>query len=158
MFSISKPDGHWFHKNMVKISHFSHGLFPIRARYAMEKSDNLVLIFSPLRQSWSWSIITLLISDHPLVFYKGTAPDLNLEPALQHYKFIIMANVSIENRLNLYSNYLDDPQNVNIDYQMNVVMRINKYLTANVRLQTIWWHVQAVQVREIFGIGANYGF
>jgi hypothetical protein len=30
-----------------------------------------------------------------------------------------MANVSIENRLNLYSNYLDDPQNVDIDYQMN---------------------------------------
>jgi hypothetical protein len=28
-----------------------------------------------------------------------------------------MANVSIENRLNLYSNYLDDPQNVDIDYQ-----------------------------------------
>jgi hypothetical protein len=69
-----------------------------------------------------------------------------------------MANVSIENRLNLYSNYLDDPQNVDIDYQMNVVMRINKYLTANV--QTIYDDnsVQAVQVREIFGIGANYGF
>jgi hypothetical protein len=70
-----------------------------------------------------------------------------------------MANVSIENRLNLYSNYLDDPQNVDIDYQMNVVMRINKYLTANVALQTIYDDtVQAVQVREIFGIGANYGF
>jgi hypothetical protein len=95
---------------------------------------------------------------HPLVFYKAIPLDLNLEPALQHYKFIIMANVSIENRLNLYSNYLDDPQNVDIDYQMNVVMRINKYLTANVALQTIYDDnsVQAVQVREIFG--ANYGF
>jgi hypothetical protein len=41
-----------------------------------------------------------------------------------------MANVSIENRLNLYSNYLTI--RVDIDYQMNVVMRINKYLTANV--------------------------
>jgi hypothetical protein len=54
---------------------------------------------------------------------------------------------------------LDDPQNVDIDYQMNVVMRINKYLTANVALQTIYDdNFQAVQVREIFGIGANYGF
>jgi hypothetical protein len=71
-----------------------------------------------------------------------------------------MANVSIENRLNLYSNYLDDPRNIDIDYQMNVVMRINKYLTANIALQTIYDDnsVQAVQVREIFGIGANYGF
>jgi hypothetical protein len=71
-----------------------------------------------------------------------------------------MANVSIENRLNLYSNYLDSPQNVDVDYQMDVVMTINKYLTANIALQTIYDDnsVQAVQVREIFGIGANYGF
>jgi hypothetical protein len=77
-----------------------------------------------------------------------------------YYNFNLMANVSIENRLNLYSNYLDDPRNIDIDYQMNVVMRINKYLTANIALQTIYDDnsVQAVQVREIFGIGANYGF
>jgi hypothetical protein len=50
-----------------------------------------------------------------------------------------MANVSIENRLNLYSNYLDDPQNVDIDYQMNVVMKINKYLSANVAFTNYIW-------------------
>jgi hypothetical protein len=41
---------------------------------------------------------------------------------------------------------------------MNVVMRINKYLTANVAKPYDDNSVQAVQVREIFGIGANYGF
>jgi hypothetical protein len=40
-----------------------------------------------------------------------------------YYKFNIMTNVSIENRLNLYSNYLDKPQNVDIDYQMNIIMK-----------------------------------
>jgi hypothetical protein len=55
-----------------------------------------------------------------------------------NYKFNVMANVSIENRLNLYSNYLDNPQNVDIDYQMHLVMKINKYLSANVALQTIY--------------------
>jgi hypothetical protein len=100
-----------------------------------------------------------LISGHPLVFYKGDTSRFEFGASITAYKFIIIANVSIENRLNLYSNYLDDPQNVDIDYQMNVVMRINKYLTANVA-QTIYDDnsVQAVQVREIFGIGANYGF
>jgi hypothetical protein len=77
-----------------------------------------------------------------------------------YYKFNLMTNVSIENRLNLYSNYLDNPQNVDIDYQMNVAMRINKYLTANVALQAIYDDnsVKAVQVRELFGLGVNYGF
>jgi hypothetical protein len=76
------------------------------------------------------------------------------------YKFNVMANVSIENRLNLYSNYLDNPQNVDIDYQMNLVMKINKYLSANVVLRTIYDDnsIQAVQVSEVFGLGVNYGF
>jgi hypothetical protein len=52
-----------------------------------------------------------------------------------YYKFNIMTNVSIENRLNLYSNYLDKPQNVDIDYQMNIIMKINKYMSANVAVQ-----------------------
>jgi hypothetical protein len=77
-----------------------------------------------------------------------------------YYKFNVMANVSIENRLNLYSNYLDNPQNVDVDYQMNVIMKINKYLSANVALQAIYDDnsIQAVQVREVFGLGVNYGF
>jgi hypothetical protein len=61
-----------------------------------------------------------------------------------------VANVS-ENRLNLYSNYLDNPQNVDIDYQMHLVMKINKYLSANVALQTIYDDnsIQAVQLSEV---------
>jgi hypothetical protein len=76
-----------------------------------------------------------------------------------YYKFNLMTNVSIENRLNLYSNYLDN-RKMSIDYQMNVAMRINKYLTANVALQAIYDDnsVKAVQVRELFGLGVNYGF
>jgi hypothetical protein len=71
-----------------------------------------------------------------------------------------MTNVSIENRLNLYSNYLENPQNVDVDYQMNVLLKINKYLSANIAVQAIYDDnsIQAVQVREVFGLGVNYGF
>ena len=43
---------------------------------------------------------------------------------------------------------------------MNVTMKINKYLSANVAVQAIYDDnsVQAVQVREVFGLGVNYGF
>ena len=77
-----------------------------------------------------------------------------------YYKINIMTNVSIENRLNLYSNYLSNPQNVDVDYQMNVIMKINKYLSANVAFQSIYDDnsIKAVQTREVFGLGVNYGF
>jgi hypothetical protein len=77
-----------------------------------------------------------------------------------YYKLNVMTNISIENRLNLYSNYLDQPQNVDIDYQMNILMRINKYVSANLALQGIYDDntIKALQVREVFGLSANYGF
>ena len=75
-------------------------------------------------------------------------------------KFKLMDNISFENILNLYSNYLDNPQNVDIDYTANLVMSINKWITANVAFQAIYDDnaVQAFQIREALGIGVTYGF
>jgi hypothetical protein len=76
---------------------------------------------------------------------------LNLELVSRLIISLTWWRVSIENRLNLYSNYLDNPQNVDIDYQMHLVMKINKYLSANVALQTIYDDnsIQAVQLSEV---------
>jgi hypothetical protein len=49
-----------------------------------------------------------------------------------------MENVSIENILNLYSNYLDNRQNADIDYTFNIVMKVNKYLSPIFAFQTIY--------------------
>lgn len=80
--------------------------------------------------------------------------------ALAYYKLDIMANVTFENILSLYSNYLEDPQNVDLDYQLNIVMKINKYLSTNLSFQTIYDDnaFQGFQIRQVFGVGANYGF
>lgn len=76
-----------------------------------------------------------------------------------YYKLDLIENVSMENVLNLYSNYLEDPQNVDIDYTMNLVMKINKFLSANVVFQAIYDDnaVKGFQIREVFGLGVNFG-
>lgn len=75
-------------------------------------------------------------------------------------KFDIMENVSAENILALYSNYLEDPQNVDIDYTLNVVMKINKYLSTNFTFQAIYDDnaITAFQIREVFGLGIGAKF
>jgi len=80
--------------------------------------------------------------------------------AAAYAKFNIMENVSMENILALYSNYLEDPQNVDLDYTMNLVMSINKYLSANLIFQTIYDDnaYEGFQIREVFGLGINYDF
>lgn len=75
-------------------------------------------------------------------------------------EFEIVENVSIENSLSLYSNYLDEPGNIDIDYLASINMGINRYLSANLIFQAIYDDniVEAFQIREVFGAGFNYTF
>lgn len=77
-----------------------------------------------------------------------------------YYKLNIMANVSAENILNLYSNYLEETQNVDIDYSLNIVMKVNRYLSTNLSFQAIYDDnaFRGLQTRQVFGVGVNYGF
>ncbi|UFH36188.1 DUF3078 domain-containing protein [Flavobacterium acetivorans] len=148
-------------KNDEIISHFfSPAYFQLGPGMLWKKSNNLSFNFSPAAGK------LILVHKHftdlapSFGVLQGDASRFELGASVSgYYKFNVMANVSIENRLNLYSNYLDNPQNVDIDYQMNLVMKINKYLSANVAVQAIYDDnsVQAVQVREIFGLGINFG-
>ncbi len=80
--------------------------------------------------------------------------------AAGYYKFKLFDNVSAENILSLYSNYLEDPQNVDVDYQLNIVMTINKFLSTNLSFQTIYDDnaFRGLQTRQVLGVGINYGF
>lgn len=73
-------------------------------------------------------------------------------------KYDIVENVTMEHNLSLYSNYLEDAQNVDIDYLLNVNMSINEYLSTNLIFQAIYDDnaVGAFQIREVFGVGFNF--
>ena len=75
-------------------------------------------------------------------------------------KINLMENMTIENLINLYANYLEDPENIDIDYTMNLVMKINGYFTTNLIFQTIYDDnaYEGFQIREVFGLSFNYGF
>jgi hypothetical protein len=75
-----------------------------------------------------------------------------------YYKFDLMKNISMENTLNLYSNYLEDPQNVDLDYTMNLFMSINKHISTTLAYQTIYDDnaFEGLQTRQVFGLGINY--
>lgn len=77
-----------------------------------------------------------------------------------YYKFTIVENVTMENILVLYTNYLENPQNIDINYQINFVAQINKYLSTNLSLQALYDDdaIGRVQLREVFGLGVNFLF
>ena len=77
-----------------------------------------------------------------------------------YLKYAVMTNVTMEHNLSLYSNYLDQPENIDIDYLLNLDMAVNKYLSANFIFQAIYDDntVGAFQIREVFGAGLTYTF
>jgi len=77
-----------------------------------------------------------------------------------YYKIDLMENVSFENILTLYSNYLEDPQNVDLDYTLNIVLTVNKWLSTDLTFQTIYDDnaYKGFQMRETFGLGVNLNF
>ncbi|ESU30080.1 hypothetical protein FLJC2902T_05740 [Flavobacterium limnosediminis JC2902] len=127
-----------------------------------KKNDNLKFNIAPLSSKFTFVDKTQTLPDEAYFGVKeGEAMRYELGfHVAGYYKMIIMANVSVENILVLYSNYLEDPQNIDLDYQMNIVLRINKYLTTNIALQAIYDDnaFRGFQTRQVFGVAANYGF
>jgi hypothetical protein len=174
-----KASGYWFYSaffnfktqmdtgldpatQTVKISHFfSPAFFQFGPGMLWKKSDNLKVNIAPATSK------LILVHDHFTEFgssfgvEQGKTTRYELGAAVNgYYKFNIMENVSVENILNFYSNYLEDPQNVDIDYQLNIVMKINKYLSTNFAFQTIYDDnaFRGFQTKQIIGLGVNYGF
>ncbi|WP_435414568.1 DUF3078 domain-containing protein [Polaribacter aestuariivivens] len=77
-----------------------------------------------------------------------------------YYKTGLMTNVEMENILTIYSDYLDNPQNIDVEYQANIRFKVNKSLKMHVTFHTIFDDNASgkVQYRELFGLGVNYSF
>lgn len=172
-----KMSGEWFYsgyfnfktqmdvsinKNEEVISHFmSPAFFQFGPGVLWKKNEKLSVNFAPAASK------LIIVHDHFTEFgpsygvLQGDNTRFELGASISaYYKFTAMANVSFENRLNLYSNYLEDPQNVDIDYQVNVLMKINNYLSANVTIHAIYDDnsIQAIQLKELLGVGVSCDF
>ncbi len=143
----------------------SHFLSPFYWQFGpgllWKKSNNLKLNLAPVT-----SRLILVDKDFTVLVPAfgvevGKSSRLELGAALNaYYKMNLMENISFENILNVYSNYQDKPKNLDIDYQMNMVMKVNKYISTNLAFQMIVDDNASsyAQIREVFGVGFNYTF
>ena len=149
-------------------SFFSPAFLEVGPGLMWKKSDNLNINFAPATARFIFvmdeklnSLIDPKTGLGPFGVDVGETMRLEFGASIRaYYKFNIMENVTLENILNLYSNYLDKPQNVDINYLLNVNMPINKWLSANASFQAIYDDnaLQAWQTRQLFGLGFNTTF
>jgi hypothetical protein len=91
------------------------------------------------------------------------------------YKKDLIENVNLETKLDLFSNYLNNPQNIDVNWQVLIAMKINKYLSANLTTHLIYDDDIKIgvdtnndgtpdvfgprtQFKEVFGVGFSYKF
>jgi hypothetical protein len=89
------------------------------------------------------------------------------------YKQEIFKNITLENRLSLYSDYINKFGNVDIDYDLTIELVVNEYVKTNIGLHIIYDDdIKAkedikgeqvtvgpkTQLKQVLGVGAVYEF
>ncbi len=85
------------------------------------------------------------------------------------YKKELVKNVNLQTKLELFSNYLDNPDKIDVNWEVLIAMKINKYLSANISTQLLYDYdvkfptetggeTEEIQFKEVFGIGLSYNF
>ncbi|MCX6296503.1 MAG: DUF3078 domain-containing protein [Bacteroidetes bacterium] len=92
------------------------------------------------------------------------------------FKKDIMKNVNLATKLELFTNYLDNPQNIQVNWELLLSMKVNKLISASISTNMIYDHnipvpvkreVNGIKVdgtgprlqfKEVFAIGVTYKF
>ena len=54
------------------------------------------------------------------------------------FKSEFLKNVSFTTKIDLFSNYTENPQNIDVNWEILIAMKVNKYLSVNFNTQLIY--------------------
>lgn len=96
------------------------------------------------------------------------------------FKDEFLKNVSFTTKLDLFSNYADNPQNIDVSWETLISLKVNKYISANLNTHLLYDDNikipvdrnndgilsdielnnpgSRIQFKEIFGVGFSYNF
>ncbi|MBN2165007.1 MAG: DUF3078 domain-containing protein [Marinilabiliaceae bacterium] len=89
---------------------------------------------------------------------------------LVYKKANLLKNVDLTSKIDLFSNYAENPQNIDVDWETIVNMKINSYLTAMLKFNLLYdddtkyididgnEHGARTQTKQLFGFGLAYKF
>jgi hypothetical protein len=136
-----------------------------------QPSESLSIFFTPLSAKFT------IVADDVL----SDAGAFGVEPgekfraelgatAKGEYKATIMQNVDLSTSLTLFSNYFNNPENIDVNWDVALNMKINDYLSASFTTNLIYDHDilipiddqgnqgRRIQLKQILGIGFSYRF
>lgn len=152
--------------NTTKISNFlSPGYLTLA--FGMDYKPNEVFSLQLAPVTGKLTIVTDPDLDGQFGVEAGKTTRMELGASLNTtVKKEIMKNVELNTELGLFSNYLNEPQNVDVDWKVAINMKVNKYLTASINTQLLYDAdikdpvdgKAKIQFKELLGVGLTYAF
>ncbi len=181
-FRTQFADGFRNPQDSIRISTF---MAPAYVSYGLGLTNtgikNLSIYFSPVQVKQTFVLDDSLFKGNQ--FFDNTIPNVSLMNRggfrtemgafLEFiYKKRFQENVELFSRLNLFSNYLDRPQNIDVNWDNIIVFKLYKYLSVSFQLQMIYdddvlvkdtsgdgkANAPALQLRQLLGLGLTYSF
>jgi|GEM_PF-112512 len=143
----------------------SHGFSPAYVQLGLgglwKKNDRMKTNISPLAGRLIFVHKHFTLEKSVYGVDQGEGVSLEFGASIEGYfKFLIGKKLSIEHLISLYSNYLEKPWNIDMNYTMNATLPITKNLNSTLAFQAIYDDdtVSGFQIREVFAIGLNFNF
>jgi len=161
----------------VKISNFmAPGYLNISLGMDYKPSEAFSLLLSPVTGKFTF----VLDDDLSAAGSFGLDPGQKSRGELGGYvkmafKKEVLKNVTLDTKIDLFSNYFDHPQYIDVNWDLLLNFKVNEYLSASLLTQLIYDHdIQfgedttgdgefdtfrdKVQFKELFGLGLTYTF
>ena len=141
---------------------FSPAYFQIGSGFLWKKDEKLWVNYSPIASRLI--IVSKKFTDGLLEneTYFGVSPNKSSRYELGanltfHSEGSLLENVNYKQDLKLFSNYLEDASNIDLDYLAQIEINVNPLLSTQLIFQLIYDDnaVSRLQVREVFGVGVQ---
>jgi len=161
----------------LKISNFmAPGYLSFSLGMDYKPSEAFSLFLSPLSSKFTF----VLDDDLSAAGSFGLEPDHKTRAEIGAYikmtfKKEILKNVTLDTKIDLFSNYFDNPQYIDVNWDLLLTFKVNDYLSASILTQLIYDYdikfgedttgdgeydtfSEKVQFKELFGLGLTYSF
>lgn len=163
--------------NPVRISSLlAPAYLTFAAGFDYKPTDKFTLFLSPLSSKFTF----VADDDLSAIGAFGVDPGKKFRAEMggtlkSELKFTVAKNVDAVTNLNLFSNYLKNPQNIDVNWDFRLNMKVNKFLSANFTTNLIYdddilvpvdlnddgvvdSKGRRVQLKQLFGAGLSFKF
>ena len=171
-FMTQFADGYKYPNTVDKISGlFATAYLTIASGFDYQPSEMFSLFFTPVSGKFTFVLDDELSAIGAFGVEQGKKARAEMGATVKsEFKTPVAKNVNLSTTLMLFSNYFHQPQNIDVNWDVAINMKINEFLSANLLTNLIYDHDilipldnegnlgRRVQFKQLFGVGLNIKF